>query len=627
MSQHSPQSSAGRGPASSPFAGTDPTLYSPELARDTKHRRDNASIATVVGRGKAVDTGVVFEKAKILPQPEPYVQGAFVNEMSENAPDFISRFQLVTQLPDRTSAGMDQEHELFSVQHQMKLYACFSTCIPVYTRGVYLRYDDLREAAEGKDILTQHDFAVDYVSGYQYALAKTQDTAQLNEFEGQIQLSVMIDANPDHAIWEFSNTDYTVVRIAVENICRAFGPYRNLVHVETINDKMLLVFRVEFHSVDAANRAVHSLSNDPVWGINSEKSFQWITVNPCPWAGERAINSPHRTKPRVDDQGRFVGYRPAVNSLPVENFYRHPQDQHNRVRRDNILDGTDVRTTIMLRNIPNKVDWLALKAILDAQCFGTYDFVYLRIDFKTGCNVGYAFINFANVHGMIALIDNIERRCWLGYRSTKAAEISYATIQGREALIQKFRNSSVMQETPFCRPRLFLTYTDSEVIGKLRSTGTEQVFPRPDNLSKLQRSMDSARTIGLFPPHGYSSLGEHRNRGTGYDRGSPRDILQAAMNFARQRAAPAPAAFQELTPDTKHDIELWYTRNYGQGRLGCIPFDFIPLTHLTMYFAQQQQANPQAMASNIGVIGGPAYGFNQADPFGKTFRGILCGAH
>jgi len=59
--------------------------------------------------------------------------------------------------------------------------------------------------------------------------------------------------------------------------------------------------------------------------------------------------------------------------------------------------------------------------------------------------------------------DKIERRCWVGYRSGKAAEISYATIQGREALIQKFRNSSVMQETPFCRPRLFYTGFDPEV--------------------------------------------------------------------------------------------------------------------------------------------------------------------
>lgn len=242
---------------------------------------------------------------------------------------------------------------------------------------------------------------------------------------------------------------------------------------------------------------------------------------------------------------------------------------------------------------------MSLKAILDDVCFGTYDFVYLRIDFKSGCNVGYAFINFSDIHGMISLIDRVEHRCWAGFRSAKAAEISYATIQGREALVQKFRNSSVMQETPFCRPHLFVTYADAESMSQLRETGTEQAFPRPDNLSKLQRSMDSARSIGLYPPHGVSSNTEHRNRTSVYDRGTPRDMMQAAMQFARQRAAPVP--FAGLSEPKKRDIEIWYSCTYGRGHLGCIPFDFIPMTHVAQYFTKVQTTRSQTP----GVIGDP----------------------
>ncbi|KAF3042064.1 hypothetical protein E8E11_006172 [Didymella keratinophila] len=592
---HSPQSSNGV-TASSPYAGTDPTLYSPELARYTRstgfHRRNAPSQITVTDnlQGSIHNTGAASPKYKgVLPFPAPYYQGLFANEISEDDKSFISRFQFVAQLPDGTNAGVDSEHELFSVQHQMKLYQCFSSCVPVYTRGVHLRYDDLREAAEAKDILSQHGF----------------DTAQLNEFEGQIKVPVTIQPYPSQEAFEFTDADLAEVTQAVEITAGVFGTVRNCVHVETHDIKMTLVFRVEFHSVDAATRAVQSLTVDSVWGVNNSKTSRWSLAEPAPWSGERAMNSPHRTKPRVDDQGRFVGYRPALANFNGP-YQRHPADQHNRVRRERILDGSDVRTTIMLRNIPNKMDWMSLKTILDEVCFGTYDFLYLRIDFKSGCNVGYAFINFADVGGMIALIDRIERRNWTAYRSSKAAEISYATIQGREALVQKFRNSSVMQETPFCRPRLFLTYLDADVSDKLRATGTEQPFPRPDNLSKLQRSMDSARSVGLYPPHGFSAVSEHRNRASAYDRGTPRDMIQAAVNFARQRAASVP--LQGLSDLHKRDVEVWYSYNYGQGQVGHIPFNYIPMTHVAQYFAEDQASLNSVAVNHPGVIGAPVVG-------------------
>ncbi|KAH9872652.1 hypothetical protein J1614_005046 [Plenodomus biglobosus] len=228
--------------------------------------------------------------------------------------------------------------------------------------------------------------------------------------------------------------------------------------------------------------------------------------------------------------------------------------------------------------------------------------MYLRIDFQTACNVGYAFINFSDVRGMIALIDHIEGHKWAAFRSGKAAEISYATIQGREALISKFRNSSVMQETPFCRPHLFVTYAEADTMGLLRNTGTEQPFPRPDNLSKLQRSMDSARSIGLYPPHGMAANTEHRTRTSTYDRGTPRDMIHTAVQFARDRNNPAPYA--HLPDSKKRDIEAWYNYAFGRAHAGLIPFQYISITHIDQYFSLGSPVVPQVH----GVIGGPVVG-------------------
>jgi hypothetical protein len=297
--QDSPQSSSGRGPASSPYAGTDATVYSPELVRNIRpgHRRN----VTVVAAGKepAVTEPTVTDKYPFmrsnLPLADHYVEGAFANELAEEDPQFISRYQFVAQLPDGTNAGMDPEQELFRVQHQMKLvstftsfcqyltnhlqYACFLNAVPYYSRGVFIRYDNLKDSVEGKAILEEHGFTVNYVTSYDYALAKSQDTTSIKEFEGQMKLSVYVEPNPDHAIWEFGAEDLAGITKAVEITASAFGDVRNVVHVDTGDDKMLLVFRIEFYSVDAAYRAVESLNMDSVWGHNAEASIPSLPMS------------------------------------------------------------------------------------------------------------------------------------------------------------------------------------------------------------------------------------------------------------------------------------------------------------------------------------------------------------
>jgi hypothetical protein len=58
--------------------------------------------------------------------------------------------------------------------------------------------------------------------------------------------------------------------------------------------------------------------------------------------------------------------------------------------------GEDPRTTVMVKNIPNKYTQRNLLDLIDVNYAGTYDFFYLPIDFKNKCNLGYAFINFRN---------------------------------------------------------------------------------------------------------------------------------------------------------------------------------------------------------------------------------------
>ncbi|KAL1873981.1 hypothetical protein VTK73DRAFT_682 [Phialemonium thermophilum] len=183
---------------------------------------------------------------------------------------------------------------------------------------------------------------------------------------------------------------------------------------------------------------------------------------------------------------------------------------HNRPINLNHVD-------IMLRNIPNKVDQAMLKQIVDESSWGKYDFMYLRIDFTNDCNVGYAFINFVDPLDIIDFVNARGNQRWNCFKSDKVAEISYATIQGKDCLVQKFRNSSVMLEVPQYRPKLY--YTSNGPRPEL--AGQEEPFPPADNPSKMKRSVENAENIGLFTPNaGQHFRDEQRRRRSQFDRGT-----------------------------------------------------------------------------------------------------------
>ncbi|KAK8622417.1 hypothetical protein V6N13_117334 [Hibiscus sabdariffa] len=134
---------------------------------------------------------------------------------------------------------------------------------------------------------------------------------------------------------------------------------------------------------------------------------------------------------------------------------------------ERIIRGEDKRTTLMLKNIPNKYTSKMLLAAIDERGGGTYDFVYLPIDFKASflflillqnkCNVGYAFINMIEPSQVITFYQAFNGKKWEKFNSEKVASLAYARIQGKAALIAHFQNSSLMNEDKRCRPILFNT--------------------------------------------------------------------------------------------------------------------------------------------------------------------------
>ncbi|KAJ7960672.1 Protein MEI2-like [Quillaja saponaria] len=144
--------------------------------------------------------------------------------------------------------------------------------------------------------------------------------------------------------------------------------------------------------------------------------------------------------------------RRAENSGKAENSGNQTDSKKQyQLDLEKIISGEDTRTTLMIKNIPNKYTSKMLLAAIDESHQGTYDFLYLPIDFKNKCNVGYAFINMVSPSHIVPFYKAFNGKKWEKFNSEKVASLAYARIQGKAALVTHFQNSSLMNEDKRCR--------------------------------------------------------------------------------------------------------------------------------------------------------------------------------
>jgi len=106
---------------------------------------------------------------------------------------------------------------------------------------------------------------------------------------------------------------------------------------------------------------------------------------------------------------------------------------------DEIIQGKDKRTTVMIRNIPIKYsDDMLLKELEEFK--GKYNCLYLPFDYEKNGNRGYAFINFLHPYHILLFYEKFEGKSWLLIESKKICELNSAKFQGIEEIKKHARN-------------------------------------------------------------------------------------------------------------------------------------------------------------------------------------------
>ncbi|XP_010491333.1 PREDICTED: protein MEI2-like 4 [Camelina sativa] len=237
--------------------------------------------------------------------------------------------------------------------------------------------------------------------------------------------------------------------------------------------------------------------------IGSHKVLSHVSGNP-----KNAVLRSSRQMPHL-----FTGRSPMLSGsfdLPNERYrnlsHRRSESSSSNAEKklyeldvDRILSGKDSRTTLMIKNIPNKYTSKMLLAAIDEFCKGTYDFLYLPIDFKNKCNVGYAFINLTEPENIVPFYKAFNGKKWEKFNSEKVASLAYGRIQGKSALIAHFQNSSLMNEDKRCRPILFHTAGPN--------AGDQEPFPMGSN---IRSRPGKPRTSSIENYTNFSSSSDNR---------------------------------------------------------------------------------------------------------------------
>ena len=134
---------------------------------------------------------------------------------------------------------------------------------------------------------------------------------------------------------------------------------------------------------------------------------------------------------------------------------------------NNIISQKDKRTTLMIKNIPNKFNQEYILNIINQNFKGTFDVFVLPTDINKFKNFGYAFINFTSSYYIPYFYFMFNGNMWFGTNSQKICELAYSKVQGKAALLEHypskivFCNDEALEVTPeqgYIIPNIYKLY-------------------------------------------------------------------------------------------------------------------------------------------------------------------------
>ena len=195
----------------------------------------------------------------------------------------------------------------------------------------------------------------------------------------------------------------------------------------------------EKHKKNKKNKKFLDLNNN---NINNKSDI--ISSNKKSRLNNNNINSSNNGNSNKSINSYNPEKNGNANKRKIFNPIPDSQKEKNIINLLDILNCKDLRTTLMIKNIPNKYTISSFLEEINGNFKDTYDIFYLPIDYVNKCNLGFAFINFVESFHIIMFYDLYRGKKWKKFNSDKKCELLYAKFQGKNELISHFEKGKVL---------------------------------------------------------------------------------------------------------------------------------------------------------------------------------------
>jgi len=264
-----------------------------------------------------------------------------------------------------------------------------------------------------------------------------------NQFYNPININFQLnktnlqDSNP-YSRCENKNISFNGLKNSINNQVSHY--LQNDVPINSLNinnqiklhDKIIILKYLE-NQLKNENKKIDFLSNKDINNVTNVYNL-FTNQNLC------LLNNNFNLKNTMENGNNAQ----IENILSKKAFNPDLETDKNIINLMDIFLCKDLRTTIMIKNIPNKYTISSFLDEINVYFKNTYDIFYLPIDYINKCNLGFAFINFVEPFHIILFYELYRGKKWKRFNSDKKCELLYAKYQGRQELISHFEKGKVL---------------------------------------------------------------------------------------------------------------------------------------------------------------------------------------